>query len=114
VFGEKPELKPYEFEDGKYDKVILACPVWASKCAAPMNTFLAEHGDALRELGGENIGILLCQSGNGAQKVAAKYKETLNTKRFAGELVLIDPARKPNLRLQNDAAVDAFCRQCLL
>ncbi|MBQ0000733.1 MAG: flavodoxin family protein, partial [Clostridiales bacterium] len=34
VFGEKPELKPYEFEDGKYDKVILACPVWASKCAA--------------------------------------------------------------------------------
>lgn len=111
VFAEKPELKAYTFDAGKYDKVLLGCPVWAGKCAAPINTFLAEHGGELKKIGGQNIGIFLCQSGNGAQKVLAKYKEVLNVKDFAAELVLIDPLKKEKNRVQDNAAIDEFCRK---
>lgn len=43
VFGVAPKLKPYTFDDGAFDTVVLACPVWAGKAAAPMRAFLGEH-----------------------------------------------------------------------
>lgn len=111
VFKDTPDLKPYDYEDGKYDQLILGCPVWASKCAAPINTFLADHEKDLIRIGGEKIGILLCQSGNGAAKVIASYKERLKAGNFAAELVLIDPLRKQEKKTQHDAEIDAFCKR---
>lgn len=32
----------------EYDLVILATPVWAGRCSAPMRSFLMQHGDELR------------------------------------------------------------------
>lgn len=113
VLGETPELKPYVFDAEKYDNVILGCPVWASKCAAPINTFLAEHGEEMSEKGAEHVGIFLCQSGNGAQKVLEKYKETLKLDHFAGELVLIDPKKKVQNQLENTVKINEFCKKFL-
>lgn len=33
----------------EYDLVILATPVWAGRCSAPMRSFLMQHGDELRK-----------------------------------------------------------------
>lgn len=109
VFGEKPALKPYVFDETQYDQVIIGSPVWASKCAPPINTFMAKHKKWLKKLGGRHIGILLCQSGNGAQKVIEKYKDTLGVDDFAGKLVLIDPIKKREAKASQEAIIDDFC-----
>lgn len=111
VFGDKPALLPYEFDASRYDKVVIGCPIWAFNCAAPMNTFLADHGNALGKLGGENIGVLLCQSGTGAENAIAKYKDILKVSAFAAELILYDPVSKARNQAKDEADIQAFCEK---
>ena len=48
IMGEKPELKPYEFNKDEYDCVIIGYPVWASNVTPPIRTFIAENAEALK------------------------------------------------------------------
>ncbi len=43
----QPEIK---FKLREYDLVILATPVWAGRCSAPMRSFLQQFGDELRRV----------------------------------------------------------------
>lgn len=111
VFGDMPELKPYTFDSSLYEKVVIACPVWASKCAPPINSFLQKYGKDLSEKGGKSLGIILCQSGNGADKVLESYKEKLQVKEFAAELVLIDPLKQLKKQAENAEKIEQFCKK---
>ncbi len=46
-----PPIKEFHTEKKlkEYDLVILATPVWAGRCSAPMRSFLMQHGDELRK-----------------------------------------------------------------
>ncbi len=103
VMGEQPLLKPYEFDASKYDTVILGFPVWASRPAPPICTFLNEHREKIKE---KKIAIFACQSGNGAEKAFERVKKQLGIETFAAELILIDPKTKANA--DNDKKIDSF------
>ena len=104
VMGEQPVLKPYEFDADKYDSIILGFPVWASRPAPPINTFLSEQ---MSKLSGKKIAVFACQSGNGAEKAFERIKKMIGVEAFDGELILIDPKTKENA--ENDKKIDSFC-----
>ena len=106
VFGESPELMPYEFNADEYDTVIFGMPVWASCITPPIRTFIEENKASL---GGKEIACVLCQSGSGAEKVANKLKALLGISSFKAELVLIDPKDKPND--ENEIKIKDFCKE---
>lgn len=104
VMGEQPVLKPYEFDADKYDRVILGFPVWASRPAPPICTFLSEQKSKLI---GKKIAVFACQSGNGGEKAFERIRKMLGIETFAGNLILIDP--KTRVNAENDKKIDSFC-----
>ena len=104
VMGEQPALKPYEFDADKYDCVILGFPVWASRPAPPICTFLSEQKSKLI---GKKIAVFACQSGNGAEKAFERVRNMIGIDAFAGTLIFIDP--KTRVNVENDKKIDSFC-----
>ena len=104
VMGERPVLKPYEFDPDKYDNIIIGFPVWASRPAPPIRTFVEEFKGRLK---GKKLAAFACQSGNGAEKAFAKLKDQIGINTFAAELILIDPKTRSNS--SNEGKINAFC-----
>lgn len=104
VMGEKPALKPYEFNMEKYDRIILGTPVWASTFTPPLRTFISENQDVK----GKKIGVFMCFSGGGAQKAIEKMKNYIGIEKFEAELILIDPKAKG--KEEDDAKITEFCK----
>ena len=109
VMGEMPRLKPYEFDADKYDLIILGFPVWASRPAPPIRTFVEEFKGRLK---GKKLAAFACQSGNGAEKAFSKLKEQIGIDRFVAELILIDPKTRSNS--SNEDKIDLFCEKITL
>ena len=103
VMGEQPRLKPYQFDAVKYDCIIIGFPVWASRPAPPICTFLNEQKSKLK---GKKIAVFACQSGNGAEKAFERVKKMIGIERFAAEMIFIDPKTRANA--DNDKKIDMF------
>jgi flavodoxin len=106
VMGEMPVLKPYQFDADTYDTVIIGFPVWASRPAPPIMTFLNDEKDKLK---GKKIAVYACQSGNGAEKAFEKIKSITGNEDFEAELILIDPKTKVNA--ENETKITEFCKK---
>ena len=103
VMKEKPELQPYEFDAGKYDRIIIGTPVWAWTMSPPIRTFIDENRD---KLAGKQIGVIVC-SGGGGVKAIGKIREFLRVDKLRDALDLIEP--KSNHTEANDKAIERFC-----
>ena len=101
VMAETPALEPYRFDPAAYDRVILGFPVWASRPAPPIRTFLKEN-----DLTGRRVAAFACQSGSGAEKAFAKLQACLPGG-LEATLVLTDPKAKPDEK--NEEKIRAFC-----
>lgn len=102
TFGEMPELMAYDFKADDYDAVIIGSPVWASKYAPPLKTFLTEN-----DLTGKKLGFFVCCAGGKTEKCFAKMKA--DAKNDGATLRLVDPLKKPSP--ENDAEIDKFCER---
>ena len=103
VMGEKPSLRPYSFDPGKYDAVLIGTPVWAGSFTPPVRTFLDENRMALQ---GKKLGVFVCFSGGGAEKAVQKMERFLDAV-FDRTLILIDPKDKPSE--ETDGKIKDFC-----
>jgi flavodoxin len=106
VMGEQPVLKPYEFDADKYDSIIIGFPIWASRPAPPIWTFV---NDQKSKLSGKKIAVFACQSGNGAEKAFDRVKKMIGIETFAGEMIFIDP--KTRVNADNDKKIALFCEK---
>ena len=106
VMGDKPKLLPYEFDAGKYDRIIFGTPVWASTFTPPLRTFIADNGEKLK---GKKFALFLCYAGGGADKAAEKLKKELGIDSFDAELVLTDPKDKP--KEEDKTSILEFCEK---
>ena len=104
VMAEKPLLIPYEFHAEEYDRIIFGFPVWASRFAPPLRTFIEENRSSIA---GKHFAVFACQSGGGAEKAIDRLKKELQIEALDAEMVLIDPADKPNPG--NAALIEDFC-----
>ncbi|MCR4925332.1 MAG: flavodoxin family protein [Clostridiales bacterium] len=103
VMGEKPKLKPYEFDVEKYDRVIIGTPVWASTFAPPIRSFIHEN-PAIKE---KKIAAFICFSGGGADKAIDKMKKYIAVENLEAELILVDP--KDKTKDEDEAKIAQFC-----
>ncbi len=72
IMKTKPPLKPYSFDEEKYDLIALGSPVWALSYASPLRTFLSEN-----DINGKEV-ILFCTHEGAAGHTLKKLKEKLN------------------------------------
>lgn len=86
VMGESPVLEPYSVKVGDYDTVILGTPVWASRCAPPLRSFLTQQS-----LVGKRVFAFACAAGKSAGKTFDQLEELCGVKLSASEL-FTDPA----------------------
>lgn len=74
IMGESPELEPYDVDPASYDLVVLGTPVWASRCAPPLRTFLARHS-----LAGRHVAAFACASGTSPMHAFDQLAELAGT-----------------------------------
>ena len=69
-----PAIDPVEVELENYATVIVAAPLWWSNMAAPLQTFLFNHGS---EMAGKNIGLIVSSASSGISGVEADAKRLI-------------------------------------
>ncbi|MDR2634144.1 MAG: NAD(P)H-dependent oxidoreductase [Treponema sp.] len=85
VLHQRPALKPYTFESGAYDLLIIGTPVWAGSPAPALETFLEQT-----RISGKQVALFCCCAG-GKGKVFDKLKRSLSGNTFVGEIVFMNP-----------------------
>lgn len=81
VMSESPELEPYSTDISVYDTVILGTPVWASRCAPPLRSFLENNS-----LSEKRTAAFACAAGKSAGKTFDILEELSGSKLIASEL----------------------------
>ena len=69
-----PAIDPVEVELENYATVIVAAPLWWSNMAAPLQSFLFNHGN---EMAGKNIGLIVSSASSGISGVEADAKRLI-------------------------------------
>lgn len=69
-----PAIDPVEVELENYATVIVAAPLWWSNMAAPLQTFLFNHGS---EMADKNIGLIVSSASSGISGVEADAKRLI-------------------------------------
>lgn len=66
-----PAIDPVDVDFSRYGTVIVATPLWWSNMAAPMQTFLFNHG---KEMAGKRIGLIVSSASSGISGVESDAK----------------------------------------
>lgn len=69
-----PAIDPVEVNLAEYDMVIVAAPLWWSQMAAPLQTFLFQHG---KEMKGKRIALIVSSASSGISSVVADAKRLI-------------------------------------
>lgn len=69
-----PAIDPVEIELGQYNTIIVGAPLWWSNMAAPMQTFLFNHG---AEMASKRIGLIVSSSSSGISGVESDAKRLI-------------------------------------
>lgn len=69
-----PAIDPVDVELENYATVIVAAPLWWSNMAAPLQTFLFNHGS---EMAGKDIGLIVSSASSGISGVEADAKRLI-------------------------------------
>lgn len=74
-----PAIDPVNVDLSQYSTIIVGTPLWWSNMAAPMQTFLFQHG---QELAGKNIGLIVSSGSSGISGVEADAKRLIANGNF--------------------------------
>ena len=69
-----PAIDPVTVSFDCYDTVIVAAPLWWSNMAAPLQTFLFQHGS---EMAGKRIGLIVSSASSGIGGVEADARRLI-------------------------------------
>lgn len=74
-----PAIDPVNVNFDEYDTIIIGAPLWWSNMAAPMQTFLFQHG---KEMAGKNIGLIVSSASSGISGVESDAKRLIPEGKF--------------------------------
>lgn len=103
MFKAKPALKPFDKNPVDYDLWFIGTPVWASRTAPPLNTFLSQVSVA-----GKKVALYACCADPDGRALAA-IKHDLSGAQVIGELELREPL--VNDREENQQRTRAWAQQ---
>lgn len=88
-----PAIDPVKVNFDEYDTVIVAAPLWWSSMAAPLQTFLFNHG---KEMAGKNIGLIVSSASSGISGVEADAHRLIPEGKFLSPSLWIRSSQTPN------------------
>lgn len=74
-----PAIDPVNVDLSQYSTIIVGAPLWWSNMAAPLQTFLFQHG---KEMAGKNIGLIVSSASSGISGVEADAKRLIPGGKF--------------------------------
>lgn len=74
-----PAIDPVAVNLADYDCIIIGAPLWWSNMAAPMQTFLFQHGG---EMAGKHIGLIVSSASSGISGVESDARRLVPGGRF--------------------------------
>lgn len=74
-----PAIDPVNVDLSQYSTVIIGAPLWWSRMAAPLQTFLFHYG---KELAGKNIGLIVSSASSGISGVESDAKRLVPDGKF--------------------------------
>ena len=86
-----PSIKQNKVDLSQYDNIIIATPLWWSNMAAPMQTFLFEHG---REMAGKHVALIVSSQSSGISSVVADARRLVPDAVWAGDALWINRSNR--------------------
>lgn len=74
-----PAIDPVNVDLSQYSTIIIGAPLWWSQMAAPLQTFLFQHG---KEMTGKNIGLIVSSASSGIRGVERDAKRLVPDGKF--------------------------------
>lgn len=95
-----PGIDPVSIDLSQYSTVIVGAPLWWSNMAAPLQTFLFQHG---KEMAGKNIGLIVSSASSGISGVESDAKRLIPDGKFLSPSLWIRSSQTSNAKtlLQN-------------
>ena len=88
-----PAIQETAVDFSRYDNVIVATPLWWSNMAAPMQTFLFQHG---AEMAGKNVALVVSSYSSGISGVVGDAKRLVPDGVFGSENLWINNSNRAN------------------
>jgi Flavodoxins len=95
-----PAIDPINVDMSQYSTIIIGAPLWWSNMAAPLQTFLFQHG---KEMAGKNIGLIVSSASSGINGVESDAKRLIPEGKFLSPSLWIRSSQTSNAKtlLQN-------------
>lgn len=95
-----PAIDPVSVDLSQYSTIIIGAPLWWSNMAAPLQTFLFQHG---KEMAGKNIGLIVSSASSGISGVEGDAKRLVPEGKFLSPSLWIRSSQTSNAKtlLQN-------------
>lgn len=104
TFGMKPKIQSLDVDVSKYDEIILGTPIWAGKCASPINTLLSN--EAIRE---KICGVFTLSGGGDNEKCMAVLQKKISHLKYS--VALAD--KHNNLAEENHDKMNHFVEEII-
>lgn len=91
--GSYPAIDPVDVNPEEYDTIIIGAPLWWSNIAAPMQTFLFQHGE---EMAGKNIGLIVSSASSGISGVESDGRRLVPDGKFLAPSLWIRSSQTSN------------------
>lgn len=90
-----PAIDPVNVDLSQYSTVIIGAPLWWSRMAAPLQTFLFHYG---KELAGKNIGLIVSSASSGISGVESDAKRLVPDGKFLSPSLWIRSSQTSDAR----------------
>lgn len=90
-----PPIDPVNVNLADYDCIIIGAPLWWSSMAAPLQTFLFQHG---KDMAGKNIGLIVSSASSGISGVEADARRLVPAGNFLSPSLWIRSSQTSNAR----------------
>lgn len=90
-----PAIDPVNVSLADYDCIIIGAPLWWSNMAAPMQTYLFQHG---KEMAGKNIGLIVSSASSGISGVESDARRLVPEGKFFGRSLWIRSSQTSNAK----------------
>lgn len=90
-----PPIDPVNVNLADYDCVIIGTPLWWSSMAAPLQTFLFQHG---KDMAGKNIGLIVSSASSGISGVEADARRLIPAGNFLSPSLWIRSSQTPSAK----------------
>lgn len=90
-----PAIDPVNVALSQYSTVIIGAPLWWSRMAAPLQTFLFHYG---KELAGKNIGLIVSSASSGISGVESDAKRLVPDGKFLSPSLWIRSSQTSDAR----------------